>query len=256
MEFWTNLPFTLSLPMMFLLLWVFQKPEEAFVPGARRLVAGGVMLFYVFCVFSPKLAGQPLFFCALWNAWGIFYGIFMRRPIRGLLGTGTQKYWAVYVAVFLLLWFQEVFVALDDKPGQFISHMVHFLGWYVALTLVIVLLKPLFCSVRQVFTIGGVWGIFIEQRHLGIELLHGALQRDALIPHWQELWSFVAFASFIFGVYGFYLAGPALLFHEEYCRPPREHKPWKSLTLFFATWIVVVLATSLWGYLLRLLGIA
>ena len=95
--------------------------------------------------------------------------------------------------------------------------------------------------------VGGIWGVLFEQNYKGLEMLQAAFPKGSVLPEWEPLWAFINFGGFIFGVYGFYLAGPYLLFYEEFSAKKRIHRPWKSISLFFLVWWGVIGFMWLWG---------
>ena len=99
--------------------------------------------------------------------------------------------------------------------------------------------------VLVVYVIGGLWGVLIEQQFRGPSLLLSGALLD-----------FLAFGSFIFPVYGLYLAGPRLLFQEE-INTELELAPSKTmyLFLFIAVSVVPLAVWGLWNGLLTAIGI-
>ena len=149
----------------------------------------------------------------------------------------TRKRPLMFGAVFMLLWLKEIFVALDNGES-IVLHLLTFAGFYLGVTLVIFLFRKWSYSFLQLFTIGGLWGVLIEQDFAAAQMLLSG-----------QLFDFLFFAGFIFSVYGFYLGGPFLLFPDAFGNGKRPSF-WKSLT-YFAAFVTIPLATwSLWGALL------
>ena len=235
------LVFGLVIILCYVTLW---QPEQAFKPGWRRGLLVAVIVGYA-ALAALAATGEKPFFAPLFVAFPLFYSVVFRDRLRQLVSGLRRSVIGRGIVVFILLWFSEIFAALDitsyDPLGR---HMLVYLGFYIGLTLVIV-----FCLARwrfsfpALFTIGGLWGILVERQFAGSTLLLSG-----------NLIGFLTFASVIFPVYGFYLAAPYLLFYEEWSSGPRATRR-QYLLLFIAVALIPLITWALWVALLRPFGI-
>jgi hypothetical protein len=218
--------------------WALRQPEAAFKPGWKRRAIALAVLAYGVIVLLSAWSGSP-FYSLLFVAYPLIYGVLLRRPVRALVNRINPV-----IVVFGLLWFSELFAALDiadrDPVGR---HMVVYAGFYVGLALVVTFfLSRWRFTFATLFTVGGLWGVLIEQQFAGpVMLLAG------------DFAGFALFASLIFGVYGLYLAGPFLLFYEEWSANPNRSRLQAPL-LLVAVAGVPLLTWAIWTGLLGLLG--
>jgi hypothetical protein len=195
-----------------------------------------VILAYLAAALLPLLEGQR-FFSALFVAYPLLYVTLLRRPLRSLFGV-LPKWLGLFAAAFFLHWFEELFVVLDDR-GDIRAHLIEYAGFYLGYATTVAFLYTRWkFSFAQVFTVGGLWGVLVEQNFAGPAMLFAGLRGEA-----GALVNFIFFASFIFIVYGLYLAGPYLLFREDL----QTGRPvgWKQLMLAYVSIVVVPLAA--WG---------
>ncbi|MCA9460055.1 MAG: hypothetical protein KC550_05905 [Nanoarchaeota archaeon] len=105
-------------------------------------------------------------------------------------------------------------------------------------------LKKYHFKFLSVLTIGGLWGVIIEQNFKGPIML------------FTDPFGFPFFALFTFLVYGFYLGGPYLLFYEEFNKKEKkEANIWNKILFFICISIIPLLTWGLWLGFLSLLGI-
>lgn len=213
--------------------WALRQPERAFVPGWRRRILWLITLAICTLVLFAAATEQPGY-SLLFVAYPILYGVLLRHRIRALFTRWLHARLGRFVLVFLLLWFSELFAALDiadrDPVGR---HMIAYVGFYVGLALVITFALPRWrYGFAALYTVGGLWGITVERQFAGIQLLMAG-----------DLVSFFAFASLIFSVYGLYAAGPYLLMYEEW-GGARPEPRWRHLLLFV---LLAVIPLVVWG---------
>ena len=159
----------------------------------------------------------------------------------------------LFPIIFFLLWIIEIPLStgyvIDGVGGykNWISvwnHQVSYAGFYIGLALtILIFFRRWNYSLRQVFVVGGLWGLVIEQNFLGPQLLFSG-----------ALFEFAGFASFIFPTYALYLAGPYLLFYEEF-KNDKYRTRWQSVLLFIGVSVLPVATWFLWGALMKLLGV-
>lgn len=222
--------FALCIPIFY---WALRQPERAFVPGWRRRILWLLALAICTLVLFAATTEQPGF-SLLFVAYPILYGVLLRGKVRSVFARWIRSRVGRFALVFLLLWFSELFAALDiadrDPVGR---HMIAYIGFYVGLALVIALVIPRWrYGFAALYTVGGLWGITVERQFAGIQMLMAG-----------DLVSFFAFASLIFSVYGLYAGGPYLLLYEEWSgeRPvPR----WRHMLLFI---LLAVVPLATWG---------
>jgi hypothetical protein len=232
--------FALCIPILY---WALAQPERAFVPGWRRRILWIIALAIVALVLFAATTEQPGF-SLLFVAFPILYGVLLHRQVRALFRRWIGSRIGRFVLVFALLWFSELFAALDiadrDPVGR---HMIVYLGFYVGLALVITFVVPRWqYGFAALYTVGGLWGITVERQFAGIQMLVAG-----------DLISFIAFASLIFSVYGLYAAGPYLLLHEEWSgHRPAPH--WRHIVLFVLLAVVPLVTWGIFNLILARLG--
>jgi hypothetical protein len=228
--------FALCIPVFY---WALVQPERAFVGGWRQRILWAIALFL------SALATISLFdqvgTSVLFVAYPLLYGVLLRRPLRALFSRWLASRVGQFVVVFLLLWFSELFAALEiadiDPVGR---HMIVYIGFYVGLAGVIVFAVPRWrYGFAALYTIGGLWGVLIEQQFL--------IPRTLLSG---DLVGALTMASMVFSVYGLYVAGPYLLLHEEWQRE-RPAPRWRHILLFILLAVVPLVA---WGISTLILG--
>jgi hypothetical protein len=235
-----------SAPSIALLYWAYRNPDRLERPSGK-LVIGGIILAYLAAALLPLLEGQR-FFSALFVAYPLLYATLFKRPIRalaGLLPMGLR----LFAAAFLLPFLGELFVVLDYR-GPILAHFLHYAGFYLGFAAAVAYLYPRWkFSFAQVFSIGGMWGVLVEQQFAGPKMLLSALRGDP-----DALLSFFFFAFFIFLVYGLYLVGPHLLFSEDVQGGPDAG--WRQVILAYLLVVVVPLAAwGLWSLGLQWIGV-
>jgi len=239
----------ISIPATLALYWALKNPEEAFSPGVRRNTIALIVIVYVAFALFPLLYGQSSF-TSLLVAYPLLYAVLFRERVRAMLGAYSEKGLILFTASFLLLWFVEVFVVLDFYPELLIQHLLGYAGFYLGIALTIILFYRRWrYSFSQLFTIGGLWGVIIEQEFRGPKLLLSGMTGD-----FESLLNFILLAAHTFPVYGLYLTSPYLLFYEEFKGSERTSR-WQSLVLFVAILIIPLLTWGIWSLVLGGLGI-
>ncbi|MEP6988706.1 MAG: hypothetical protein ABI970_24105 [Chloroflexota bacterium] len=223
--------------------WALWQPERAFRRGARCWLLWLVVIGYT-SLAALASTGEKPFFSPLFIVFPILYGVLLRGVIRRLFAGLIRSRLGRYSLVFALLWFSEIFAALDiasyDPLGR---HMLIYVGFYIGLALVIVyFLSHWRFTFPALFTLGGLWGLLVEQQFLGSKMLLSG-----------NIIGFLIFASITFPVYGFYLAGPYLLLYEELSPNPRTSR-WQYILLFIALTLIPFVTWGIWTLLLKLLG--
>lgn len=222
------------------LYWALKVPEEVFVSGKKRnvikLIAGLFFVVALIGAVSEEHAYSLLFF-----TYPLAYAVLFRNRLRPALADTPPK---LFVVLFVLLWVQEIFV-IGDSGNPFVTHMVFYAGYYIGIVLtIIVLYRRWSYTFKQVFIVGGLWGVLIEQNFAGPTML---LSGDIV--------TLLAFGPFIFVVYGLYLAGPYLLFYDVFKMRSQTHR-WQTLSLFLAIVIIPLLTWFLWSGLFDMLNIS
>lgn len=242
------------------LYWAFKNPEETFSRGGRRKTIIFIVILYTAFAFLPFLGkGSALF--SLLIAYPLLYAVVLRSSLRKILTPFFSRRWfLLLIPIFLLLWVAEIPVALDYIINQvgpsgipasgysgldsILRHLISYVGFYVGVALVIVLSYNRWrFSLPQVFTAGGLWGILIEQQFKGSSLIFSG-----------AFFEFLLFAAFVFPTYGLYLAGPRLLFHEEFRTSGKENKL-QSVFLFIAISTIPLLTWGIWSIFLSFLHV-
>lgn len=223
--------------------WALWQPERAFVSGWRRWVLWLVVMVYSGLVVLATTGEKP-FYSPLFVVFPLLYAVLLRGTVRSLLGRWKQSRIGQAIIIFLLIWFSEIFAALDiasyDPIGR---HMWNYIGFYIGLTLVIVFfLSRWRITFPALFTVGGLWGILVEQQFLGSKILLSG-----------NLSGFQIFASIVFPVYGSYLVGPYLLFYEEW-KITTTRTRWQYVLLFVALTVIPLVTWSIWTLLLNAFG--
>lgn len=223
--------------------WALWQPERAFKRSARRWLLWLVVISYTSLTALAATGAKP-FFSPLFIVFPLLYSVLLRGIVRRLFAGVICSRLGRYSLVFALLWFSEIFAALDiasyDPLGR---HMLIYVGFYIGLALVIV-----YCLSRwrftfpALFTLGGLWRLLVEQQFLGSKMLLSG-----------NIIGFLIFASITFPVYGFYLAGPYLLLYEKLTPNPHTSR-WQYVLMFIALTIIPLVTWGIWTLLLKLLG--
>ncbi len=188
---------------LFLFFRNIQKQSPEFdiknpVSFAISLVYGMAALF--------SLTFEKTALSMLFIVYPIMVLAFLKHPIRKLLGTKANSVFIRMMVNFVLLIFMETFVSIDEYGRIEPSHYLFFIGFYLGLviSIEIIFMKWKWLP-RQVFILGGLWGVLIEQNFL-VPLMLLTLNLIGII--------FVA--PFIFLTYSFYTLLPFLLFQDVY----------------------------------------
>lgn len=128
--------------------------------------------------------------------------------------------------------------------------MIFYVGFYAGLALVVRYFYQRWSfSFGQVFTVGGMLGLLIEQEFLLPKYFFQALSgnRDAFM-------ALIFTAPFIFIVYSLYLATPLLIFYEE-TRDKKKATKRHMLLFYVAIVIMPLLSWGIWDGIITGLGI-
>jgi hypothetical protein len=221
--------------------WAFKTPEEVFAPGKKRrviqLIVGVGIAIAVIGMFSSEHAYSALFF-----AYPPIYAVLLRRRVRAVLAGAARRFLALFGALILLLWPKELFV-VGDGPDPLVGHMVFYFGFYIGLALgMAALYRHWHYTPAQAYVIGGLWGVLVEQNFAAPALLFSG-----------QIVGFLWFAPFVFAVYGLYLAGPTLLFYEEFQSVTATHRR-QRLILWVTVVVLPLVCWLLWAALINALG--
>jgi len=232
----------ITLPMLY---WLFREPENVLVSPRRRAVLWAIVLAYAGVMVLALLVGVR-FFSALFVAYPLFYLLLGKRWM------GEKRPFsppiALFIIPFFLLWFGELFAVLDYN-GPILPHFTFYLGFYAGIALVFAFFNGRWqFSLLQLFTIGGLWGVLIEQN-----FLFPALFLQAIMGDGGAFFTILFSALFVFIIYGLYLAAPFLLLYERVEANPRAGKR-PAVFLFIAIVIVPLLVWGVWNWLLTALG--
>lgn len=224
--------------------WALWQPQIAFRRrGWRHLALWLVTLAYLGLAKLDTAAEKP-FFAPMFIVYALFYSVLFREFVLDIVGRVIRSRVGRYFVILLLLWFSEIFAAMDIMNREPIDrHMLMYIGFYAGLALVVVyFLSRWRYTFPALFTLGGLWGILVERQFAGLQMLV-----------FGDILGFLTFASLIFPVYGFYLAGPYFLLYEEISPNPRTSR-WQYILLFIAVAVVPLVTWALWIALLKLLG--
>jgi hypothetical protein len=171
-------------------------------------------------------------------AYPLIWSVLLRNRLRRYL-PDQVPFWLMGTVICLLLWFEETWVIVDHRSPP-LRHYVHYFGFYLGVAATIVWLYRLYrYAVQETFFVGGLWGILVEQQFACPKMILGGKIVEA-----------IAFALYVFPVYGLYLAAPRLLFFEEFDEFNRVGR-WQGLLLFLTISIVPLAAWMLWSALLQ-----
>lgn len=221
--------------------WAFKTPEDVFAPGKKRrtmkVIAGVGIVLVLIGIFSTEHTYSLLFF-----AYPPAYAVLFRDRLRAVLAPAGRTTWGLFFVVILLLWPKELFV-VGDGHDPLVDHMIFYLGFYIGLALTIaVLYRRWHYTAAQVYVIGGLWGVLVEQNFAALRLLFSG-----------QVGGFLWFAAFVFAVYGLYLAGPYLLFYEELQTITTTHRR-QRLILLVVIVVLPLVCWLLWAALINALG--
>lgn len=236
------------------LYWTLTRPELLLAPGAKRKIVTAFALLFVIIPILSAWEGENVLYL-LFVGYPLLYAIVLRNRIRNSVAPENRSQTYIFFATFFLLLAAEIPVATGyimsgygpnglteahySGVASILKHLILYTGFYIgiALTLLFFYRRWRFTPI-QVFTIGGLWGLLIEQGFYGSKLLLSGTLTD-----------FIAFASFTFPTYGLYLAGPLLLFYEEFHLAPSTSR-WQSVALFLAIASIPLITWALWEALL------
>jgi len=233
-----------------LLYWAFGQDKDIFSSRkTKRVIFTLVVLYTIISLFSiPEGGGLHQFG---FIAFPLLYAIIFREQLRSVLKPREDRWPLIYTTIFILLWIEEGMLAIDHVIGGIYSgldsillHLLGYSGFYFGVTLTMLFFYRRFnFSLRQTFIIGGIWGLVVEQEHLGLKILFSG-----------NILDFIIFASFILPVYGLFLTGPRLLFGEEFNEIKNTNK-WQAIVLFLAIFIIPLITWYFSGLIYSALGI-
>src|SRR3989344_2118817 len=176
----------INIAIIVLLFWVFRQPENIIIPGRKKKIVLFIALFYITLALLPFLEGKGGGFYYLFVAYPLFYAVIFRNSLRKIFQPFASRWFLLFPIIFFLLWIIEIPLStgyvIDGVGGykNWISvwnHQVSYAGFYIGLALtILIFFRRWNYSLRQVFVVGGLWGLVIEQNFLGPQLLFsGAL---------------------------------------------------------------------------------
>ncbi len=234
----------LSLAAIPTLYWIFKDPSINLNNNRSAVLLNAIILAYSGLAFFSLALGER-FFSALFVAYPLFYGIVFRKRIRSMRIFSTK--FGFLLVPFFLLWFGELFAVLDYN-GPILKHFVFYIGYYIGYALVIFFFYRRWSfSFAQVLTIGGLFGVLIEQ-----EFMLPQFFLQGISGNLEALLFFFLSAPFIFLVHGLYLAGPFLLFYEDIKVNPKAKKH-QVFFLCIALLIIPLLSWGIWSLFLSAL---
>jgi len=230
--------------VIILCYWALWQPEKAFKRGWRRSTLWLIVLGYG-SLSLLAATGTKSFWSLGFIIFPILYAVLLRDSVRRLITRIKHSSIGRFSVVFVLIWFSEIFAALDIASYDPLRrHMIVYIGFYVGQALVIVFFLTRWrYTFPLLFTVGGLWGVLVERQFAGTTMLVSG-----------NIFGFLTFASIIFPVYGFYLAGPYLLFYEEWSTNPHTSR-WQNVLLFVSVAVFPLVTWTLWTALLGWLGL-
>jgi len=232
-----------SIPALY---WIFKDPTQTFKGSFSKVLVKVIILAYTTITIIALLSDQR-FFSGLFVAYPLFYSVLIRDRLRSRRLFSSKL--ALLIVPFFLLWFGELFAVLDYH-GPVLQHYIQYIGYYVGYALVIYFFYRRWSfSFAQVLTIGGLFGMLIEQEFMLPQFfLQGISGNSEAL-----LFLFLA-APFIFLTHGLYLAGPFLLFNEEINTNPAANKR-QVFLLIIALLIIPLLSWGIWSMILSAFGV-
>lgn len=239
--------------------FALRTPERLWQGGWVRSVFWALFAIFTFVMLGPVLFGDThtrnlyhIFF-----VWPLVYAILFPRFIPKIFGRLALFWWGRCIAVMLLLLPMEGVLATDfvrtgyvQEYGveKFISytsgfavveHLWVYVGFYLGLALVIVLFgMRRKVSASQGFLVGALWGLCVEQHFLVPQLI--------LSGNFAALNTLVPFVAL---TYGWYVAGPLLIFSNSKVQSGASKK---DLLVFFL--LLLIFPIVLWLVWQRLIG--
>jgi hypothetical protein len=112
-------------------------------------------------------------------AYPLIWSILLRDRLRRLVPI-PAPFWLMAVGICLLLWFEETWVIVDHRSPP-LRHYVHYFGFYLGVTATILWLYTRYrYNALQTFTVGGLWGVLVEQQFAGPKMLATGAVVEAL----------------------------------------------------------------------------
>jgi hypothetical protein len=230
----------LKLPTILIFAWVFLYPEESFHLGRRYWGVLGIVAVHILLALL-SLTGEKSCLAEMFIAYPLIWSVLLRDRLRRLVPI-PASFWLMAVGMCLLLWFEETWVIVDHRSPP-LRHYIHYFGFYLGVTATILWLYTRYrYTALHAFTVGGLWGILVEQQFAGPKMLATGAVVEAL-----------SFGLYIFPVYGLYLAAPRLLFFEEFSRSTRVSR-WQGLWLFLGITVLPLGSWAIWSAGLQAAG--
>lgn len=235
-----------SLASIPILYWIFKDPSKSLKRNRSVVLLAAIIIIYIGFAFFSFVLGKR-FFSSLFVAYPLLYAVVFRKQIRSTRLFSIN--YGLFVIPFILLWFGELFAVLDYS-GPILRHFIFYTGYYIGYALVILFFfRRWSFSFAQVLTIGGLFGVLIEQ-----EFMLPKLFIQGISGNFEAFIFFLISAPFIFLVHGLYLAGPFLLFYEEIKINPNANKRHVFL-LCLALLFVPLLSWGIWSFVLTAFNI-
>jgi len=222
----------LKLPTILILAWAFRQLEESSHRGRRYWGVFTVVAVHILLALL-SLTGEKSSLAEMFVAYPLIWSVLLRDRLRRLVPV-PASIWIMAVGICLLLWFEETWVIVDLRSPP-LRHYIHYFGFYAGMAMTIVCLYTSYrYSAIQTLIVGGLWGVLVEQQWKGPKMLMSGAIVEAL-----------TFGLYVFPVYGLYLAGPRLLFFEEFGWSSRTSR-WQGLWLFLGITVLPLVSDTGW----------
>jgi hypothetical protein len=253
------------IPLYLFTIWfswyAIKQPENVWQPSKTRKLFWLLCIVYIILALGPIMAhdatSRSLYH--IFFIWPVLCSVLFKNKIKRIFGKLFNTTWGKCLVTFIVLIPMEAFLAIDyirtnyaqnygvekfinyTGIGAVFQHLFVFAGLYIGFALVIVLyglkhqIKP-----KQGFLVGGLLGIIVEQQFLIPKLLFSG-----------NIITLLSLGSWTFLIYGWYIAGPLLLFYDSTLNNTGASKKqlWIFAFLFFTVpFISWFLWTSLIGW--------
>lgn len=186
-----------------LIIYSLKSPKRLFDKSLERrfllIIAAAYTLLALASLInteSDKLTS--LFFVSF----PIFYSIVIPDKVLQLIG---KVNWLKVLVTILVLYLIEEFLFDLSTPQNIISAEVNLIVFYLVFAVITTfLILKTKLNTLTLFIIGGIIGIIFEQKFRIFSLISAG-----------NLISLIFYIVYVFPVYGFYLAGPKILFRNE-----------------------------------------
>lgn len=198
----------ITLPIYYFLFKEFKNNQNLFDKKLPKYFSISLILLLIWFILG-FLAEDP-FYSLAFILIPLIYGFVIREKLRIILKPFLFNNFFLFIILFLFLFILEISAGLDQKENILI-HQLKYFGFYFGMaSTLFFFLKKYHFKFLSVLTIGGLWGVIIEQNFKGPIML------------FTDPFGFPFFALFTFLVYGFYLGGPYLLFYEEFNKKEKK----------------------------------